>query len=443
MKLPSTTTTTSLYRRVDIATIVLLILLSSVDAIRFVPNRAISTVVVSSTMQKKAKQQQAVARKDHYDNSYLFQKIARGGGGGGEGGGDETEKEASTGGEDGSSSSTSSDTGTTATNSSEVLPSSDDLAMKSVKWNGLRNRIVSTIGIVASLVGLSYYFREDGLLIFVIVLQIFMYREMTRTIGGVADSGSGGIGANSVQNYLWLVTATIAWNGPKLYPWKRHTIEAITYGIVLLNGLITSILGFQYKKQGRIEFREYIRQTAVSVLSAILVVLPSSYWIGTLEEYGMQWIYFPATFVAINDIMAYVFGKLFGKHPLLSYISPNKTWEGFIGAAVATTGTAWLTLDGGNGSGSVLPFAGRSLKFLTDVSRFDGMVLAIFSSLIAPFAGFLASVIKRAYGRKDFGTLIPGHGGIVDRLDCQLILAPFVYLYLSLFKFTATTTTKG
>ena len=96
-----------------------------------------------------------------------------GGGGEGEGGGDETEKEASTGGEDGSSSSSSSassDTGTTATNSSGVLPSSDDLAMKSVKWNGLRNRIASTIGIVASLVGLSYYFREDGLLIFVIVL---------------------------------------------------------------------------------------------------------------------------------------------------------------------------------------------------------------------------------------------------------------------------------
>mmetsp|Transcript_33914 Transcript_33914/g.38991 ORF Transcript_33914/g.38991 Transcript_33914/m.38991 type:complete len:170 (-) Transcript_33914:275-784(-) len=79
----------------------------------------------------------------------------------------------------------------------------------------------------------------------------------------------------------------------------------------------------------------------------------------------------------------------------------------------------------------------------TGVTRFDGMVVAIFSSLIAPFAGFLASVIKRAYGRKDFGTLLPGHGGVVDRLDCQLILAPFVYFYLSLFKFaTATTTTS-
>lgn len=408
-----------------------------VDAIRFVPNRV--TSAVSST--QKAKK---TARRCHYYKSFLFQQISRGGGVGD----DEKEKEENTDGDGGSSSTSSVNATTTSSSSSSesspssLIPSSsssdNDLAMKSAKWNGLRNRIVSTFGIVASLVGLSYFFREDGLSIFVIVLQIMMYREMTRTIGGVTTVGDAS--ANG-RNYLWLVTAAIAWNGPRLYPWKRHTIEAITYGMVLSNGLITSILGFQYKqKAGRIEFREYIRQTAVSLLSAVLVVLPSSYWIGTLEEYGMKWIFFPATCVAINDIMAYVFGKLFGKHPLLSHISPNKTWEGFIGAAVATTGTAWLTLDGGNGSGPVLPFLGGSSSgSFTDVTRFDGMVLAVFSSLIAPFAGFLASVIKRAYGRKDFGTLIPGHGGIVDRLDCQLILAPFVYLYLSLFKLATTT----
>jgi phosphatidate cytidylyltransferase len=56
--------------------------------------------------------------------------------------------------------------------------------------------------------------------------------------------------------------------------------------------------------------------------------------------------------------------------------------------------------------------------------------LSAFASLIGPFGGFLASVIKRAYEQKDFGTVFPGHGGFVDRLDCQLVLAPFVYLYL-------------
>jgi len=330
--------------------------------------------------------------------------------------------------------------------SSSSSSPSEDLAMKSAKWNGLRIRALSTIGIISSLIGLSYFFREDGLSVFVVVLQVMMYREMTRTVGGSGDDWGSSV-LTKIRKYWWLAIAVVTFNGPKLYPWKRTMLEAITFTMTISIGLITSILDFQYNKRSNngstIEFREYIQQTAVSLLSAVLVVLPSSYWIGTLEEYGMKWIFFPATFVAINDIMAYVFGKLFGKHPLLSSISPNKTWEGFIGAAIATAGTAWVTL-AQQQSLSLLstssPLIGPGL---TGVTRFDGMVVAIFSSLIAPFAGFLASVIKRAYGRKDFGTLLPGHGGVVDRLDCQLILAPFVYFYLSLFKFAAATTTTA
>ena len=243
------------------------------------------------------------------------------------------------------------------------------------------------------------------------------------------------------RSYSWFVAAVISLNGPRVYPWKQTMLEAIAFGITILTGLISPVLEFQCKKSGTVEFREFIRQTVVSLFSAALVVLPSSYWIGTLEEYGMKWIFIPAAFVAINDIMAYVFGKLFGKHQLLSSISPNKTWEGFLGAAIATAGTAWLGLADGsvaNDGLATVPILGPGLK---GVTRSDGMVLAAFASLIAPFAGFLASVIKRAYGRKDFGTLLPGHGGVVDRLDCQLMLAPFVYLYLSLYKFATSTTT--
>ena len=58
------------------------------------------------------------------------------------------------------------------------------------------------------------------------------------------------------------------------------------------------------------------------------------------------------------------------------------------------------------------------------------LVLGLYTSLISPFGGFLASAVKRAHGAKDFGTLIPGHGGVVDRFDCQVVTAPFVFLYL-------------
>jgi phosphatidate cytidylyltransferase len=122
----------------------------------------------------------------------------------------------------------------------------------------------------------------------------------------------------------------------------------------------------------------------------------------------MIWVIYSVALVVINDTMAYFFGITLGKHPLLSTISPKKTWEGFLGAAVTTMAVAYYWLP----------------------DKQDAIALSAFASLIGPFGGFLASVIKRAYEQKEFGALFPGHGGFVDRLDCQLVLAPFVYLYL-------------
>ena len=145
----------------------------------------------------------------------------------------------------------------------------------------------------------------------------------------------------------------------------------------------------------------------------------SAFWILTIQQYGMKWVGYPAALVAINDTMAYFFGVLFGKHPLLAKISPKKTWEGFIGAALSTMGLS-------------VPLWGLFFG-TTPVHAQHVIGLAVYVSLAAPFGGFLASIVKRTYGQKDFGSLIPGHGGLVDRLDCQLMVAPFVYLGLQHF----------
>ena len=276
---------------------------------------------------------------------------------------------------------------------------------------------------------LAVYFKEDGLSVLVVLLQFMMFGEMTRTIGG-DDWGS--LGAN-LRKYWWFVTAVVAWDAPRVLSWKGVELEAIAMAMSVGVGVIGSVLSFQYNKSKAVAFREYIRQVAVSLLSAALVVLPSSFWIGTLEEHGMKWIFVPAALIAINDIMAYVFGRLVGKHPLLPAISPKKTWEGFVGAALSTVGTAYVALAEKEGASALVG------PGLAGISRTDGMVLAAFASIVAPFAGFVASFVKRAYGRKDFGDTFPGHGGFVDRLDCQLITAPFVYFYLSLYKAAAAT----
>lgn len=300
--------------------------------------------------------------------------------------------------------------------------------VKSSQWKDLTTRVLSAGGMIAFLVGLSVYFKETGLQILVVFLQAMMFGEMTRTIGG-DDWGS--LGA-TLRKYWWFATAAIAWNGPKIWLWRQQLLECTALTMTLLVGVVGSVLRFQRSGSGTVEFREYIRQCAVSLVSATLVIKPSSYWIGTLEEHGMKWIFVPAALVAINDIFAYVFGRLMGRHALLPSISPKKTWEGFIGAGLTTVGAAYAGL--ADAGGKIILGPG-----IEGISQTDGMILAGFASIIAPFAGFLASVIKRAYGRKDFGDAFPGHGGFVDRLDCQLLIAPFTYFYLSILKALLTT----
>ncbi|KAG7365815.1 phosphatidate cytidylyltransferase [Nitzschia inconspicua] len=298
----------------------------------------------------------------------------------------------------------------------------DDMAMRSFQLTSFRNRAVTAVLMMAFLGFLSYYFKEDGLIVFTILLQGFMFQEMTQVIGGTFT--------NPLSKWWWFVTAAIAWNGPKVMPWRGTLFQVVSYGMIMMSSIgITLQLNWQKKKTS--DFREYIRQAAVVAISLVLVVLPTSFWIATLEEYGMVWIFIPALYMIINDTMAYVGGQLIGTHPLLPSISPKKTWEGFLVAALSTVGMAYLL---GSHANKLFNSA-ESLATWYPLGKMDGMILAAFTSLVAPFGGFLGSIIKRAYGQKDFGAILPGHGGLVDRLDCQLIVAPAVYFYLNLLKF--------
>ena len=153
----------------------------------------------------------------------------------------------------------------------------------------------------------------------------------------------------------------------------------------------------------------------------MFLVGQSSFWIRTIRDYGIMWVLFPALLVVVNDTMAYVFGVLLGKHKLLPRLSPKKTMEGFIGAGISTLAVAAPLLRKMAGADGVVDLKKHAL------------LLALYVSLVSPFGGFLASAVKRAHGAKDFGALIPGHGGVVDRFDCQVVTAPFVYLYLKNF----------
>ena len=112
-----------------------------------------------------------------------------------------------------------------------------------------------------------------------------------------------------------------------------------------------------------------------------------------------------------NDIMQYVFGKIFGKHKILPKVSPNKTWEGFIGGVLSTTAIGYF------------------MGFLTPLSSIE-LILISFCIAIFGFMGdAIISAVKRDFGVKDMGNTIPGHGGFLDRIDSlSTTSSPFFHL---------------
>jgi len=121
--------------------------------------------------------------------------------------------------------------------------------------------------------------------------------------------------------------------------------------------------------------------------------------------------------VACNDTFAFLSGVLFGKHLMAPHVSPKKTWEGFIGAIVATMVGAALVL-----------------HFAFDKPWYFGAILGIVGVVTATFGDLIESAIKRDLGIKDMGNILPGHGGILDRIDSLLFTGPAVWFAFELIK---------
>ncbi|XP_011895621.1 PREDICTED: phosphatidate cytidylyltransferase 1 isoform X2 [Cercocebus atys] len=163
------------------------------------------------------------------------------------------------------------------------------------------------------------------------------------------------------------------------------------------------------KKHYRLQFYMF----AWTHVTLLITVTQSHLVIQNLFE-GMIWFLVPISSVICNDITAYLFGFFFGRTPLIK-LSPKKTWEGFIGGFFSTVVFGFIERV------SLYPF------------QIHSIALSTFASLIGPFGGFFASGFKRAFKIKDFANTIPGHGGIMDRFDCQYLMATFVHVYITSF----------
>ncbi|MBN2611529.1 MAG: phosphatidate cytidylyltransferase [Bacteroidales bacterium] len=115
----------------------------------------------------------------------------------------------------------------------------------------------------------------------------------------------------------------------------------------------------------------------------------------------------------VNDTAAYVFGMLFGKHRLFERISPKKSWEGFAGGTLATLTFAF--------------FLNLCFDILT---RTDWLVIGALIAVAGVYGDLVESMFKRSANIKDSGKILPGHGGMLDRIDSVLLSSPLVFTYL-------------
>lgn len=158
------------------------------------------------------------------------------------------------------------------------------------------------------------------------------------------------------------------------------------------------------------------------IFTVIYVALPFSLALGlpkysSYENTFSLEVFFLFVLIWSSDTFAYLVGKFFGRHKMAPKISPKKTWEGYAGGVVLTLIMSYF------------------VEQYQPELRGNWVIVGFLIAAFAPLGDLVESQLKRNFGVKDSGNIIPGHGGILDRLDSFLICVPVVYLYFILERF--------
>jgi phosphatidate cytidylyltransferase len=226
---------------------------------------------------------------------------------------------------------------------------------------------------------------------------------------------------------LWWTLAAIALFFAATFLRPQDTITAVVFATLFLfswNALRTPL-------------NRVLPETAAGLLLLIYIAYPLTLipqiW-NRSEGDGTVLVFFLFLCVWSGDIAALYIGKRFGRRKLAPQLSPNKTWAGAIASILASVvfGVGlilygdWLTA---HGSGFT--------RLHTDAPWWQWLLLAILLNAAAQFGDLLESALKRGAGIKDSGTLLPGHGGLLDRIDALLLAAPILWFVLVAREFFA------
>ncbi len=231
------------------------------------------------------------------------------------------------------------------------------------------------------------------------------------SLGGTSVSKSAGI---IISLSIYCISVLVA----------SETIDAAWYLIVMPEILVLMIAGIFGREEKPFD------SIAHTIFGVFFISLPYSllpflsfgfYGLRTVIQGGPD-NFSPGLilgFLALSwsfDTAAYLFGSWLGKHKLMERISPEKSWEGFITGMLVALIIAWPVSE-----------------LIGMISLKDWIILAVIISVTGTLGDLLESMLKRSVGVKDSGSILPGHGGLLDRFDSMILSIPFVFLYIFLF----------
>lgn len=194
-------------------------------------------------------------------------------------------------------------------------------------------------------------------------------------------------------------------------------ISQYEYWMMLIFPIALLLFGFMMVRREQLQEFNTALATVVSV--AVILLFKAIPTLRNLDN-GFYYLTFAITACFVTDIAALLFGKALGKHKLCPKISPKKTVEGAVGGVICTVLVATIA---------------AVLFDKYEILRFDTTSLIIWSvlvSVVGQFGDLCMSVVKRIAGVKDFGNLLPGHGGILDRFDSHMFAVAFTLVFCAL-----------
>ncbi|CAK4705180.1 hypothetical protein LEN26_000611 [Aphanomyces euteiches] len=335
---------------------------------------------------------------------------------------------------------------------------------KAKKWATFKTRTIYTLLMVVGFLFVVFQFKQVGCCLLVFSLQATMYAELVGLMfkQQVEDEMPK---FRRLYHYWFFVCVFFVYGRALMPHFEVHEFDTL-FGLYFLEkGFVNQhhtaisfalytggFVSFVFSLRKRKHYKYQFSQFAYCHIALLIIVVQSTFMISNMFA-GLFWFLLPCSLIIVNDVFAYICGFFFGRTPLIPKLSPKKTWEGFLGALVITVIWSFLfsrfmlqfemmvcpqlgfhlDFKACTPAEIFVPQVVEKFPFTVAPIQYHMICFAVFASIVAPFGGFFASGFKRAFKIKDFGSSIPGHGGVVDRMDCQIIMGMFTYVYFTNF----------